>query len=145
MQDCAGVVDGDLDAGTGGNGAILIIEDCEPLLFYLNTALLTLGYRNQHLAANLAEAQAVWAQHKESISHIVLNYELPDGLGFGFAAAAIRERPELNIVVTTAYDLLTVRESPGASDRYQFLQKPFRLVELKAAMETRALDRTFSM
>lgn len=115
-------------------GAILVIEDCEPLLFFLNSALLNLGYSDQHLAANLAEADAVWALHKEEIRHVILNYELPDGLSLDFAARLLQDRPDLNVVITTGYDLAAIKESCASSNSLQFLQKPFRLAELKNAL-----------
>jgi DNA-binding NtrC family response regulator len=124
-------------------GAILIIEDCEPLLFYLNSALLALGYKNQFLAANLAEAHAAWAQHKSEISHVILNYELPDGLCFEFASILVRERPDVKIVMTSGYDIASIREDTRATDRFQFLQKPFRLSELKDALEVESPARAF--
>jgi DNA-binding NtrC family response regulator len=114
--------------------AILVIEDCEPLLFYLNSALLTLGFQEQHLAANLAEAEAVWALHKQEIRHVILNYELPDGIAFEFAARILENRPNTNIVITTGYDLNSIKESDQSSVRFQFLQKPFRLSELQQCL-----------
>ena len=126
-------------------GAVLIIEDCEPLLFYLNSALLALGYKNQFLAANLSEANAVWLQHKDDITHLLLNYELPDGFGFEFAGTVLKERPDVRIIVTTGYDLASVRESTFRPDRFKFLQKPFRLMELKEALEARATCERVSM
>jgi CheY-like chemotaxis protein len=119
-----------------GSGAVLVVEDCEPLLFYLNSALLALGYEKQHLAANLAEAHAAWAQHKDEISFLVLNYELTDGLGYEFASVVLQERRDIRIVVTSGYDLETVREMAGDTSRFRFLQKPFRLSELKDALES---------
>jgi DNA-binding NtrC family response regulator len=113
------------------DGAVLVIEDCEPLLFYLDSALISLGFFNQHLAANLAEAEAVWAQHKDQIRHVLLNYELPDGISVDFAARIRAERPDLNIIVTTGYDLASVREACRQPASFQYLQKPFRLLELK--------------
>ncbi|HEX7861085.1 MAG TPA: response regulator [Verrucomicrobiae bacterium] len=115
-------------------GAVLVIEDCEPLLFFLNSALLSLGYENQHLAANLAEAEAVWAIHKDQIQHVILNYELPDGLGPEFAVRILRERPEVNIVITTGYDIASIRDTCGDANPVQFLQKPFKLSELQAGL-----------
>ena len=121
-------------------GGILVVEDCEPLLFYLDSALIALGFHQQHLAANLAEAEAVWALHKNQIQHVILNYELPDGIAFDFAARLLRDSPSVNIIVTTGYDLATVKEACGNSEPFQFLQKPFRLDELKQALGSRALD-----
>jgi DNA-binding NtrC family response regulator len=115
-------------------GAVLVVEDCEPLLFYLNSALLALGFEEQHLAANLAEAEAVWALHKGEIQNIVLNYELPDGIALEFAANVLRESPEMNVVITTGYDLNMVKEACGGLGPMQFLQKPFRLGDLKEAL-----------
>lgn len=137
-----GVVEIQPDSMENDRGAILVIEDCEPLLFYLNTALLTLGYEQQFLAANLAEAHSVWLQHKDQIGHIVLNYELPDGVSFKFARLALQERPDVNIIVTSGYDIEVVRESLGYTSQVQFLQKPFRLAELKNALEAGSPDRT---
>lgn len=125
------------------SGAILIVEDCEPLLFYLNSAILSLGYKNQLLAANLAEAQAAWTQHKADISHAVLNYELPDGLCFEFASLILRERPEVKIIMTTGYDVASIREASRDTNHFQFLQKPFRLADLKEALEVTSQVRAF--
>lgn len=116
---------------TAPDNTILVIEDCEPLLFYLNSALLTLGFQEQHLAANLAEAEAVWALHKDEIRHVILNYELPDGIAYEFAARILKERPDINIVITTGYDLNAIKETDGSSPAFQYLQKPFRLSELQ--------------
>src|SRR5688500_14107881 len=115
-------------------GAVLVIEDCEPLLFFLNSALLSLGFEEQHLAANLAEAEAVWAIHKDQIRHVILNYELPDGLGPEFAVRILRERPDVNIVITTGYDIASIRETCSDATAVQFLQKPFKLSELQAGL-----------
>jgi DNA-binding NtrC family response regulator len=120
-------------------GAILVVEDCEPLLFYLNSALLTLGYEDQHLAANLAEAEAVWALHRQEIRHIVLNYELPDGIALEFAGRVLRENPEVNVVITTGYELRMVKEASEHLQPLQFLQKPFRLGDLKDTLVSPAL------
>jgi DNA-binding NtrC family response regulator len=130
----ADLADRPVDLGAPGEGAVLIIEDCEPLLFYLDSALIALGYKQQFLAANLAEAQAAWTQHKHQISHVLLNYELPDGLGLEFASTILAERPDINVVVTSGYDINGIRDS-AKTDRFQFLQKPFRLSELKEALE----------
>ena len=115
-------------------GAVLVVEDCEPLLFYLNSALLALDYEDQHLAANIAEAEAVWALHKDEIRHIILNYELPDGIGLDFAARVRQESPDVNVVITTGYDVGMVKEACGHLKEMQFLQKPFRLGDLKNVM-----------
>jgi DNA-binding response OmpR family regulator len=115
-------------------GAVLVIEDCEPLLFFLNSALLSLGFEEQHLAANLAEAEAVWAIHKDQIQHVILNYELPDGLGPEFAVRILRDRPDVNIVITTGYDIASIRETCSDATAVQFLQKPFKLSELQAGL-----------
>src|SRR5687768_991013 len=118
-------------------GAVLIIEDCEPLLFFLNSALLSLGYEHQHLAANLAEAEAVWSIHKDQIQHVILNYELPDGLGPEFAVRILRDRPDVNIVITTGYDIASIRDTCSDANSVQFLQKPFRLSDLQDGLSHR--------
>ena len=132
-----------MDSHSLPHSAILIVEDCEPLLFYLNSAILSLGYKNQFLASNLAEAYSAWAQHKGEISHVVLNYELPDGLCFEFAALIIRERPNVKIIMTTGYDIASIRETSHDSNHFQFLQKPFRLSELKDALEVTSPIKAF--
>ena len=76
-------------------------------------------------------AESWAAEHKDDIRHVLLNYELPDGISVEFAAKIRGERPNVNIIVTTGYDLATVREACGESSGFQFLQKPFRLSELK--------------
>lgn len=123
-----------LETAWAEQGSVLVIEDCEPLLFFLNSALLNLGYADQHLAANMAEAEAVWALHKDEIRHILLNYELPDGISLDFATRILRERPGVNIIVTTGYDIASIRENGEQSAALKYLQKPFRLADLKQAL-----------
>lgn len=118
----------------GKEGATLVIEDCEPLLFYLDSALVALGHTEQHLAANLAEAEAVWALHKDEIRHVILNYELPDGTSLEFASRILKERPKVNVIITTGYELNAVRDSCDNPKEVQFLQKPFHLSELQAVL-----------
>ena len=136
-----GISEADLNRPPAGawheDGAILVIEDCEPLLFYLDSALIALGHHQQHLAANLAEADAVWALHKDEIRHVILNYELPDGISFDFATRILEERPLVNVIITTGYDLNAVRESCVDSKNVKFLQKPFQLRELQEALAVR--------
>ena len=132
-----------MEAHSLPHSAILIVEDCEPLLFYLNSAILALGCKNQFLASNLAEAYAAWTQHKNDISHVVLNYELPDGLCFEFAALIFRERPDVKIIMTTGYDIASIRETSRDTNQFQFLQKPFRLSELRDALEVSSPIKAF--
>lgn len=142
-----GVVNGSIETGesyrtelwAAEQNAILVVEDCEPLLFYLNSALLTLGYEDQHLAANLAEAEAVWAIHKGEIRHIILNFELPDGIALEFAAKVLQANPDMNVVITTGYELSMVQLACEHIGRLQYLQKPFRLEDLKNALAAPAL------
>jgi DNA-binding NtrC family response regulator len=124
-------------------GAILIIEDCEPLLFYLDSALRMLGHKTQFLSANLAEGCAAWTQHRNEISHVLLNYELPDGLSLEFAAVILREKPGVNIIITSGYDIASIRDNTTHADQLQFLQKPFRLSELKEALEVNSRSAAF--
>ena len=143
IQAFAEIADDSTGSHSLTNSAVLIVEDCEPLLFYLNSAILALGYKKQFLAATLAEANAAWSQHKADISHVILNYELPDGLCFEFASLMLRERPDVKIIMTTGYDIASIRETSAETNHFQFLQKPFRLSELKDALEVRSQVKAF--
>ena len=128
---------------SSSEGAVLIIEDCEPLLFYLNSALLTLGYKTQYLAANLAEGCAAWSQHRDELSHVLLNYELPDGLSLEFASVILRDKPGVNLIITSGYDIASIRANATNAEELRFLQKPFRLSELKDALEVNSRSAAF--
>ena len=119
------------NAELAGKGAVLVVKDCEPLLFYLNSALLQIGFQDIYLAASLEEAFAVWEQHKSGISHVLLNHGLPDGVGYELASKVLADRPDLSVVITTGGDLASIQEETANPNSFKYLQKPFRYTELR--------------
>lgn len=60
------------------------------------------------------------------------------GDGGGLLGLLRAERPEARVVVMSGHDLEVLRARPELAGASEFLQKPFRLQELRAALERAA-------
>lgn len=103
---------------TRGGTTILHIEDIDAVRRIVRIILAKEGYTVLG-AGTLAEANAVWAQHRSEIDLIVSDNALPDGSGVELVKKLEAEKPGLSIIVTSGLphdDLPT---------RYYQLSKPF--------------------
>jgi two-component system, cell cycle sensor histidine kinase and response regulator CckA len=102
-------------------GNILVVEDDPAIGRTINDILKTAGH-HVWLAANVAQANALFAIHQTDIDLVVSDIMLPDGDGRVVCDKFRKQRPELPILFMTGY-------SPGAfqsqGESFPYLLKPF--------------------
>jgi CheY-like chemotaxis protein len=125
-------------APPGGGATVLIVDDEEIVRSSLRRALTRFGYRVLE-AADGPTALAAVQSAAPPVELVVLDLVLPGG-GAGIFELLKAVRPELKVLISSGYtpDSEAAR---GLAPRVDgFLQKPFELPELRAAV-ARALGR----
>jgi two-component system cell cycle sensor histidine kinase/response regulator CckA len=125
-----------------GGGTILVVDDEEPLRHLAARMLKKLGYDVQ-TAARGSEAIALYQKNPQLYQFVLLDLTMPEMNGIEVIRALRELNPNAKVVLMSGYseqEMLTRahEERPSA-----FLSKPFRLVELRAAIEktTSILDQ----
>jgi DNA-binding response OmpR family regulator len=118
-------------------GTYLLVED-EPVLRRLVRAHLTRKGLDVAVASSIAEAVHELEQH--TVSHLITDAILPDGMGFELLPL-VRKQPAQPMVLLMSGD-----ESVGkavrelAEPRIRFLLKPFTMAALEAALASTDRD-----
>ncbi|BDU76208.1 hypothetical protein METESE_11660 [Mesoterricola sediminis] len=116
-------------------GKILLVDDDEGLLATTQDLLAWLGYASLP-ARGGREAVAAFAAHPDQFVCVITDLTMP-GLDGWQTLAALRERdPALPAIVMSGYHRGQGAGAPPRDLPHVFLGKPFRLAELKAALET---------
>ncbi|MFB3777115.1 MAG: response regulator [Bryobacteraceae bacterium] len=116
-------------------GTVLLIDD-EPALRELLTGYLTrLGYDVEACASG-AEAFARFEQHPSGYPLVITDAQLPGLRGEDLVPRMAELRRDLRVVVMSGVPVAPLLLPPGFLGRVQFLQKPFRPVELAQAIES---------
>jgi CheY-like chemotaxis protein len=110
---------------------VLVVED-EPLIRMVIVGLLEELGTTVEEAGSVAEALAVMQRTGERIDAAIIDLGLPDGSGHDLALTLRQERPRLPIIIATGYSQAAVPPSP--SEAFAYLQKPYDLTMLKAAL-----------
>jgi len=110
---------------------VLVVED-EPLIRMVIVGLLEELGTTVEEAGSAAEALAVMQRTGERIDAAIIDLGLPDGSGHDLALTLRQGRPRLPIVIATGYCQAAVPPSP--SEAFAYLQKPYDLGMLKAAL-----------
>jgi CheY-like chemotaxis protein len=129
--------------GPSETGRILVVDDSEPVRIVISRAVAKLGFAAD-LAPDGAQALSVFAANPGLYAAALVDVKLPGGMS---GVDVVRElrllRPELPAVLTSGYSLgAAMIESFVRVDSVGFLQKPFKLESLAAALHT-ALDGQF--
>jgi DNA-binding NtrC family response regulator len=66
----------------------------------------------------------------DNLDLILLDMTIPGASSREVVAEAARVRPDIKVIVTTAYSQEMVMDKMRASQIYGFIRKPFRLVDL---------------
>ena len=111
-------------------GSILIVEDEEILRFALSKVLRTGGFSVEE-ASNGSAAMNLLRTHKDIIDVVLLDATLPGTSSREVFEEAQRMRPDLQVIVTSAYDKETVDASFAGLRVDHFIRKPFQLGEIK--------------
>ena len=108
---------------------ILVVEDDDALRVALTQILCRRGFETLDVgngadAINLLRAQSI------KIDMMLLDMTIPGPSSREVAAVAAEARPEMKLVLTSAYDEKLVRSTVGAAQACGFVRKPFQIEEL---------------
>jgi PAS domain S-box-containing protein len=110
-------------------GTILIVEDEEILRWAVSRALRKIGFSVMEASDGSAAIDLV-RTHKDEIDVILLDLTLPGPSSREVFEEALRVRPNLKVVLTSAYSKETVDVSFTGLRIKHFIRKPFQLGEL---------------
>jgi two-component system, cell cycle sensor histidine kinase and response regulator CckA len=118
---------------------ILVVEDDDALRVALAQVLRRRGFEPLD-AANGSDAIYLLRANAIKIDMMLLDMTIPGPPSHDVAAAAAECRPDLKVVLTSAYDEKSVRDAVSATQTYSFIRKPFQIDELvKILRNTRSM------
>jgi two-component system, cell cycle sensor histidine kinase and response regulator CckA len=110
-------------------GAILVVDDEELLRAAISKSLRRLGYLVLE-AGDGFEAMERMQAHKEDLEAVLLDVSLPGVSSLEVFQQACKVRPDMKVVVTSAYSKETVDATFQGMRVHHFIRKPFRLGDL---------------
>lgn len=122
-----------------GAAVVLVVED-EPVLRQVAERTLARRGHQVLLAASGEEALAVASAHQGRIDLLFSDVAMPGLRGPGLAAALLRMRPDMRVLLTSGYDedaagMRGIESAPG-----EFLAKPYTPAVLAATVERLLAD-----
>ena len=114
---------------SGDAGTVLFVEDEDTLRLSVSKMLRKNGYSVIEVADG-STAINLFRARKDEIDVILLDMTIPGSSSREVIAEATRIRPEMKIIVTTAYSRETVMPSLDAHQLTGFIRKPFQVGEL---------------
>jgi two-component system cell cycle sensor histidine kinase/response regulator CckA len=117
-----------------GHGTVLLVEDEDAVRSFAARAL---GQRGYHVleASTGAEALDVFNTHHGNVDLVVSDVVMPEMDGPTLMEKLRRERPDLKIIFISGYAEDSFRKHLAENKDFMFLQKPFDLKELAAAVK----------
>jgi PAS domain S-box-containing protein len=115
-------------------GTILVVEDEELLRLAVSRALRKKGFSVME-ASDGSAAMDLMRIHKEDIDVILLDVTLPGRSSREIFEEVQRTRPNLKIILTSAYDRNTVDVSFTGLSVTHFIRKPFQLSDLTGVLQ----------
>ena len=115
-------------------GTILVVEDEELLRLAVSRALRKKGFSVME-ASDGSAAMDLMRKHKEEIDVILLDVTLPGRSSREIFEEVQRTRPNLKIILTSAYDRNTVDASFAGLSVMHFIRKPFQLSDLTGVLQ----------
>jgi two-component system, cell cycle sensor histidine kinase and response regulator CckA len=122
-----------------GRGTVLLVEDEEAVRSFAARALGQRGY-NVLSATTGAEALEVFDKHHGDVDLVVSDVVMPEMDGPTLFEKLRRERPDLKVIFISGYAEDAFRRHLAENEDFMFLQKPFDLKELAAAVKTALQD-----
>jgi signal transduction histidine kinase/CheY-like chemotaxis protein len=120
-----------------GEGAILVVDDEEPVRAVTSEVLQSLGYR-VFQADGGARACEIYRQHQDEIRAVLLDLTMPEMSGEQTLRELQAVRPDVRVVVLTGYTEDEARLRFVRGELAGFLTKPFVREELVATLESAA-------
>ena len=115
------------------NMNILIIEDEGDISLILNLMLKKGDVEIEHVTT-LAKADEFLKEQKTDI--VIIDNQLPDGLGMDYIKTIKEDYPTLKIIMITGNTDITDRETALQNGADIFLAKPFTKEQIQAAIES---------
>jgi two-component system cell cycle sensor histidine kinase/response regulator CckA len=117
-----------------GRGTVLLVEDEDAVRSFAARALGQRGY-NVLQAATGTEALDLFAEHNGEVDLVVSDVVMPEMDGPTLMKRLRSERPDLKIIFISGYAEDAFRKNLPENEDFMFLQKPFDLKELAAAVK----------
>ncbi len=113
---------------------MLLVEDEDAVRSFAARAL---GQRGYHVleATTGAEALEVFAKHQGEVDLVVSDVVMPEMDGPTCARSFAAQRPDLKVIFISGYAEDSFRRHLAENEDFMFLQKPFDLKELAAAVK----------
>lgn len=113
---------------------ILLVDD-EPQMLKMTTAMLNhLGHAVVE-ASNGPDALEVFRRYSDRIGCVLLDFTMPGMTGWEALAALRALRTDLPVILVSGYDQHCLLEAEHSNQPHEFLHKPFRVAELREAIE----------
>jgi CheY-like chemotaxis protein len=119
----------------GGDGIVLVVEDEEVLRLTVSKALRKIGFSVLE-AGDGSTAIELLRAHKDELDIVLLDVTLPGTPSREVFEMTKRMRPDLTVIVTSAYSKESIDASFTGQRVEHFLRKPFHLDELRACIQT---------
>jgi PAS domain S-box-containing protein len=116
-------------AYTGSGESILVVEDDEIVLRYLEDVLSENNYKI-YKAENGAQARKIFEKEKENISLLLSDVIMPDINGIELAEELQKEKEDLKVILSSGYSDEKAGRRKIKNKGFQFLQKPYGIENL---------------
>jgi len=117
-----------------GRGTVLLVEDEDAVRSFAARALGQRGYQVLE-ASTGAEALEVFEGHDGDVDLVVSDVVMPEMDGPTLMKKLRQSHPDLKIIFISGYAEDAFRRNLAENDDFMFLQKPFDLKELAAAVK----------
>jgi two-component system, cell cycle sensor histidine kinase and response regulator CckA len=117
-----------------GRGTVLLVEDEDAVRSFAARALGQRGY-NVLQATTGTEALEIFKQHRGEVDLVVSDVVMPEMDGPTLFEHLRRERPDLKVIFISGYAEDAFRQHLAENEDFMFLQKPFDLKALAAAVK----------
>lgn len=117
-----------------GRGCVLLVDDEDPVARLGKRMLERCGYQVV-MTTSSTDALKIFRQTPEAFTAVITDQTMPELTGTALAQALLQIRPELPVLLCSGFSeelTLERRKPPGVSE---YLQKPFSLEELSAALQ----------
>ena len=135
------IASGELEQPGVRTGTILVVEDEEILRQAVSKSLLKRGFSVME-AKDGSEALDLIRAHTDAIDAVLLDFTIPGVSSREVFQEILGLRPDVTVIVTSAYAVGTVAASFSDFHVDQFIRKPLRLVDLVRMLESALSAKT---
>jgi two-component system, cell cycle sensor histidine kinase and response regulator CckA len=126
-------VEAEVSRPIGGSGLVLFVDDEAQLRNMAEVMLGHLGFEVIKAGHGL-EAIEIFRERKDEINLVILDLTMPGMNGWQTLEALRSLRPDIPVVLASGYDEAKAMEGKHAELPQTFLHKPYRMADLKVAL-----------